>query len=145
MDMRMMGEGLAPGVQDGEEPDLGAEMRGIGGERHQRFGCRAHQDRINGGLVLESDLRGGWWQREDHVEIEELALPSGEPALPRLALALRAVPIAARIIGDADRAAGSTSPSSSEARLRTRNESREARAKRIVIMPTTVWRWRKNL
>ena len=38
-----------------------------------------------------------------------------------------------------------TSSSSSEARLRTRNESREARAERIVIMPRTVWRWRENL
>ena len=25
------------------------------------------------------------------------------------------------------------------------SESRETRAERIVIMPTTVWRWRKNL
>jgi hypothetical protein len=37
------------------------------------------------------------------------------------------------------------SSSSSEARLRTRNESRETRAERIVIMPAKVWRWRENL
>jgi hypothetical protein len=38
-----------------------------------------------------------------------------------------------------------TSSSSSEARLRTRNESSETRAERIVIMPTTtVRRWREN-
>src|SRR5450759_1599502 len=30
-------------------------------------------------------------------------------------------------------------------RLRTRNESRETRAERIVIMPTTVSRWLENL
>src|ERR1022692_1591442 len=30
-------------------------------------------------------------------------------------------------------------------RLRTRNQSMETRAERIVIMPTTVWRWRENL
>ena len=28
MDMRMVREGLAPGVEDSEEPDLGAEMLG---------------------------------------------------------------------------------------------------------------------
>jgi hypothetical protein len=33
-----------------------------------------------------------------------------------------------------------TSSSSREARLRTRNESRETRAERIVSMPMTVWR-----
>ncbi len=33
----------------------------------------------------------------------------------------------------------------SEARLRTRNESRETRAERRVIMPTTLRRWRENL
>jgi hypothetical protein len=32
-----------------------------------------------------------------------------------------------------------------EARLRSRNESRDRRAERIVIMPTTVWGRRKNL
>src|SRR5665811_116386 len=35
---------------------------------------------------------------------------------------------------------GATSSSSREARLRTRNESRETSAERIVTMPTTVWR-----
>ena len=31
--MRMMDEGLSPGVQHGEEADLGPEMFGIGGDR----------------------------------------------------------------------------------------------------------------
>ena len=37
------------------------------------------------------------------------------------------------------------SSSSREARRRTRKESRETTAERIEIIPTTVWRWRKNL
>ena len=32
MDMRMVLQGLAPGVQDGDDADLGAEMLGIGGD-----------------------------------------------------------------------------------------------------------------
>jgi len=33
MDMRAVGQGLTPGVQDGENADLGAEASWIGGER----------------------------------------------------------------------------------------------------------------
>jgi hypothetical protein len=50
-------------------------------------------------------------EREDDVDIwhvEELALAGMEPALPRLCLALRAVPIAARVIGDGLVSAGVT-------------------------------------
>ena len=35
---RVMDERLAPGVQDGEEADLGAEVPGVGGGRAQRLG-----------------------------------------------------------------------------------------------------------
>ena len=38
--MRMMVQVLPPGVQHGDEPDLGAEMLGIGGDGAQRLGRR---------------------------------------------------------------------------------------------------------
>ena len=41
MDMRVMGQRLSPGVQDGDETDFGAET--LGGERHERLGRGAHQ------------------------------------------------------------------------------------------------------
>ena len=77
-----MGQGLTPGVQDGENADLGAEASWIGGERRKRARGRAHQQSINLGLVLEGDLGGLWRQGEDHMEIgngQDFALAGGEP------------------------------------------------------------------
>src|SRR5271156_2810306 len=54
MDMRMMGQRLPPGVQDGDEADCGAEA--FGGEGHERLGRRAHQETVDRLLVRESDL-----------------------------------------------------------------------------------------
>jgi hypothetical protein len=51
------------------------------------------------------------WEREDDVHIrhvEQIALTRVEPALPGLRLALRAVPIATRVIGDGLLSAGVT-------------------------------------
>jgi hypothetical protein len=50
-------------------------------------------------------------KREDDVSIrhvEQLALASVQPALPRLRLALRAVPVPARVLGDGLVSAGVT-------------------------------------
>ena len=69
MDMRVVGQRLAPGVQHGEDADLGAELRGFGGERGQGLGGGAEQDRVDGGLVLEGDGGDRRRQGEDDVEI----------------------------------------------------------------------------
>ena len=50
--MRMMGQRLPPGVQDGDEADRGAEA--FGGEGHERLGRRAHQETVDRLLVLEA-------------------------------------------------------------------------------------------
>jgi hypothetical protein len=67
MDMRMMGQRLPPGVQDGDEADCGAEA--FGGEGHERLGRRAHQETVDRLLVLESDLGRRRRQGEDDVEV----------------------------------------------------------------------------
>jgi hypothetical protein len=98
MDMGMMLEGRAPGVQDGGDADLGAEMPRIGGDGRERLGRRSHQDSIDDSLVLEGDRGRFRRQGEDDVEVgrgQELGLPGGEPLRPRRPLALRAVAIAA--------------------------------------------------
>ena len=43
MEMRMMVELLAPGVEDGEAPDLGPEMLGVLGKVLERLGDRAKE------------------------------------------------------------------------------------------------------
>ena len=54
--MRMMDEGLAPGVEDGEEADLGAEVARVGGYRAERVGDGPEQETVDDGLVLDGDL-----------------------------------------------------------------------------------------
>ena len=97
---------LAPAVQHRDEADLGAEMPGIGGDRAQRLGRRLEQDGVDHRLVLEGDRGDLGRQREHHVEVgdrQKLVLPRGEPVPAGLALALRAMPVAAGIVGHADR------------------------------------------
>ena len=52
VDMRMRLEGLSPGVQDGEETDLGAEMLRFGGHFQQRGGAGFEQQREQPSLIL---------------------------------------------------------------------------------------------
>jgi hypothetical protein len=70
-------------------------------------------------------------QREDDVHIrhvEPIALARVEPALPRLCLTLRTVPVATRVIGDGLMAAGVTpiemAPEGGRATARDRAEDR---------------------
>src|SRR3954451_17181658 len=104
MDMWMMLQVLAPGMEHGDETDLGAEMARIGGDREQRLGRRLEQDSVDRGLVLESDFGSGGRQCEDDVEIgywQQFALPLGQPCSAGCTLTFRAMPVAARIVGDA--------------------------------------------
>ena len=102
MDMGVMGQRLPPGVQHGDEADLGAEA--FGGERRERLGGGAHQQAVDRLLVLESDLGRRRRQGEDDVEVgnrQQLGLASGEPFRSRRPLTLRAMAVSARVVGDA--------------------------------------------
>ena len=50
MDMRMMLQGLAPGVENHGHAELGAEMPGISRDGGECLGRRAEQDRVDNGL-----------------------------------------------------------------------------------------------
>ena len=54
--MGMMDERLAPGVQDGEEADLGAEVAGVGRYGAERLGDGPEEETVDDGLVLGGDL-----------------------------------------------------------------------------------------
>ncbi len=99
---------LAPGVEYGDEADLGAEMAWIGSDCAQRLGRRLEQDGVDRRLVLEGDFGGRRRQCEDDVEIwhrQQFGLPLGEPRGACRAPAFRAMAVATRIIGDANQAA----------------------------------------
>ena len=69
MHMGMVHEGLAPGVEDGEEPEAGAEMTGVGGDLLKRPGRRAQQQIVDDLRVLERQRRQALRDREDHVGV----------------------------------------------------------------------------
>ncbi len=92
-----------PCVQEGDAADRPAEPVRIGGERRHRLRRCFEQDRVDDSLVLEGDC--GDWSRqcEDDVEIgnrQKLGLARREPLGSRPTLTLRAMPVAAGIIGD---------------------------------------------
>ncbi len=108
MDMRVMVEILAPGVEHGDETGFSPQMPRIGGDRLQCLGRRPEQDGVDCLLVLERDLGNRRGHGEHDVEIrhrQQLGLPCSEPLCPRGSLALRAMAVAAGIIGAAHEAA----------------------------------------
>jgi len=104
VDVRMMGERRAPGVQHGGEADARAQMFGIGGDGDEGLGGGPEQEVVDGGLVLERDRADRGRQGEDDVIVgdwQKLHLALFEPLPRRRALALRAVAVAAGVVGDA--------------------------------------------
>src|SRR6266853_1387229 len=105
MDVWMMVQVLAPGMEHGDDADFGAEMPGIAGNLAQRLGRGSEQDGVDRLLVLERDLGHRRRQRKHDMEVrhrQQLGLASLQPFGAGLALALRAMPVAAGIIGAAD-------------------------------------------
>jgi hypothetical protein len=108
MDVRMVMQVLAPGVEHGDEADLGAEMLWVGADRAERLGRCLEQDGVDRLLVLERDLGDRRRQREHDMEIrrrQQLGLPGRQPFGTRLPLTLRAVPVPAGIVGAAHQSA----------------------------------------
>jgi hypothetical protein len=103
MHMRMNGEPLAPRVQHAEKGDLCAKVSGIASDFEEGFRTGAEQKIIDDLFVLQHHRRQATRQGEDHMEIarrEKLLLTRGDPAVPSGGLTLRAVAIAAAVIGD---------------------------------------------
>ncbi len=55
MHMRVMLQSLTPGMQQGDEANLGAQVLGSGRDGAQGFGGSVKQNIVNHGLVLVSD------------------------------------------------------------------------------------------
>ena len=103
-----MDERLAPGVQHGEETDLGAEVARVGGDGAQRVGDGPEEQAVDDGLVLGGDLGDGRGDGEDDVEVlggQQVRAASFEPLGAGQRLAGRTVAVAARVVPDAPMAA----------------------------------------
>jgi len=69
VDVRVMIEVLAPGVQDGCHTDVGAEVLGIGADRAEGVGGGREQHSVDLGLVLIGNGSDRRRQSEHHMEI----------------------------------------------------------------------------
>jgi hypothetical protein len=99
--MWMMRQRRAPSVQHQRRADLRAQMLGIGGDGAQSFGRDIKQQAIDHGLVVIRDFTDRRRQGEYDMVIrdrEEFTLPFFEPAARGTGLALRTMPVAARVI-----------------------------------------------
>jgi hypothetical protein len=108
MQMRMMKQVLAPGVQHGEESDLGAQVLGIGGDCAQGLGGGAEEKTVDQRLVLIGNGGNGLRQREDDVKVlcvEELGATIVQPLRAGQRLAAGTMPVAAAVECDAPVAA----------------------------------------
>jgi hypothetical protein len=104
MQMRMMLQILTPGVEDGDEADLRAQVLGSRCDRAQGLGGGVKQDVVDYGLILIRNRGDGLGQRKDHVEVlngKEVGLAIFQPLRTDQRLAFRAVPIAATVVGNA--------------------------------------------
>jgi len=111
VDVRMADQGLPPGVEDAQYANLGAEMSWIGRDFAERGGARLKEPRVQARAISIGQRPQPMREREDDVHIwhvEQIALARVEPALPRLRLTLRAVPVPTRVIRDGPMAAGVT-------------------------------------
>ena len=108
VNMRMMGEGLPPCVQDRHHAGLGAEVFGVRADDADRLGRRLEQDVVDERLVLKRDRRDRRGDGKDDMEIgdgQQFGAAIGQPLEARQTLTLRTVPVATGIVGDASLAA----------------------------------------
>jgi len=100
----MMAQRLSPGVEDGNEADQRSEVPGVGADRLEGVRRRPEEEGIHEAFVLQSQRRNRFGDGEDDVEIlavEEFRVARLDPPRTRQGLTLGAVPIAARVVGDA--------------------------------------------
>jgi hypothetical protein len=111
MHVRMADQGLAPGVENAQDADLRAEMPRVGGDFAERGRARLQEPGVQPRTIAIGQRQQRMRQREDDVHIrhvEQVTLAGVEPALPCLRLALRAVAVPTRIVGDGLMPAGVT-------------------------------------
>jgi len=107
--VRVLGHRRAPGVQHRGESDASAEMFGIGRDREHGLGGGLEQEVVDHRLVLIGDVGDPVRQREDDMEVrhrQQFGLARLHPFARLRPLALRAMPVAAAVVGDAGVAAG---------------------------------------
>lgn len=100
----MLHQGLAPGVEYGEETDLSTEVLGIGTDGAQRLRGGGEEHVVEQRPILKGDGGDRFGQGEHDMEIltlEQFRLALLEPRRARQGLTLRTVSVPAAIVSDA--------------------------------------------
>lgn len=101
--MRVLQQFLIPGVQDAKEADFRPEVSFVPSYRQQCFGAGSKQQTIDCALVLQCERRDLARQCEHHMRIphrQQFAVACFEPAVARVGLALRTMPVPTGVEGD---------------------------------------------
>jgi hypothetical protein len=94
---------LTPGMQDADDTDLSSQVCGIGCNFQQGLCAGGEQQIVKQTRVFQGEHIEFVGHSEHDMEIagsQEFAFPCFQPALTGLCLALGAVPVSARVIGD---------------------------------------------
>ena len=103
MEMRMMVELLAPGMEPGEAADVRPKMLRVSGDVLERLCHGPKEHAVEDAGILEAQGTEGVWQREHHMDIgdiEHFAFPRGEPGHLSGSVTRGAVAVATGIITD---------------------------------------------
>jgi hypothetical protein len=103
MDMGMESKLLTPGVQHGEEANFRAKVSRITSDFEKCLRTGAEQQIVDDFLILQGQWRELRRKCEDHMDVargEKFFLTRGDPAFAGRGLTLRAVSIAAAVVGD---------------------------------------------
>jgi hypothetical protein len=121
MQVWVVGQRLAPGMQNRREADLGTEMLAIAGNGFERLGRRLKQKAVDNLLVLVPDGGNLLPQREDDVEIlnrQQIGLARFQPRPSGRALARRTMSVSAAAVGDLSKPALLAAPNVASQRRR---------------------------
>jgi hypothetical protein len=91
-------------MEDHHNPKPTAQMLWVAGDVAESLPRRAEEHVVDLAFVLQGDVCDLLWQGEDHVKVgdrQKVALPRFQPLGTQCGLALGAVPISARVVGDA--------------------------------------------
>ena len=101
--VRVVSQSRAPGVQHGGEANASPQVFWVGRNGDRRLGGGPEQQVVDDGLVLERDWRDRGRQGEDEVIVgdrQQIVSLGFQPLSRRRALALRAMTVPARVVGD---------------------------------------------
>ena len=101
--MRVLEKILSPGMEHTKKADVSTKMFGIGRNLQQGRGTGVKQQTVQNLLVVKHQGSQLMRQREDHMHIarrEKFLATRRKPAVASTRLTLRAVPVAARVVGD---------------------------------------------